>query len=564
MKFITSQLTYFLSRRSTRMDIRRLIRFLMILGSLVIVYTFLFHLIMEMEGQDHSWLAGLYWTFTVMSTLGFGDITFQSDVGRIFSVVVLLSGMLSLLILLPFTFIEFFYAPWLEAQSKARAPRKLPEDTHDHVIITHYNPITQTLIKKLNQYNYNYALLVENINDALELYDEGYKVVLGSVDDPETYKNMQVHKAAMVVASGSDTVNSNICNTVKELNEDVQIVSTANFSDSVDVLKLAGSDKVLQMGLMLGRSLSMRTIGQDTRLHVIGRFDNLIVAEANAYNTPLVGKTLQESNLREKLGINVVGVWERGTFKTPQPDTVINPESVLVIAGSLDQLRTYDEHLAIYHISEKPIIIIGGGRVGRGTAEAYEERGMDYRIIEKNPERIRDPEKYILGNAEDREVLEKAGIKDAPCVLITTHEDDVNIYLTIYCRKLRPDIQIISRSTLERNVSTLHRAGADFVMSYATMGANAIFNIMERNDIIMIAEGLTVFNTKVPAELDGKTLMESDIRKKTGCSVLAISKDDEQVINPAPDVALKANCELVLIGTIEGERKFMEMFNARD
>ena len=44
----------------------------------------------EREGQAHSWLTGLYWTLTVMSTLGFGDITFHSDLGRAFSIVVLM------------------------------------------------------------------------------------------------------------------------------------------------------------------------------------------------------------------------------------------------------------------------------------------------------------------------------------------------------------------------------------------------------------------------------------------------------------------------------------------
>lgn len=36
----------------------------------------LFHVIMVHEGQDHSWLTGFYRTLTVVSTLGFADITF--------------------------------------------------------------------------------------------------------------------------------------------------------------------------------------------------------------------------------------------------------------------------------------------------------------------------------------------------------------------------------------------------------------------------------------------------------------------------------------------------------
>ena len=527
---------------------------------MIFIYTAIFHFIMEYEGQRYSWITGFYWTLTVMSTLGFGDITFTSDLGRSFSVLVLLSGMISLLILLPFTFIQFFYAPWLEAQSNARAPRELPEDTHDHIIITHYNPISSALMEKIKQYNYEYVLLVNDLENALEYHDQGYKVVFGELDDPETYLKLRIKQAAMVVTLGTDMVNSNISNTVREIAEEVTIVATANSADSIDILKMAGCNNVIQMGDKMGRSLSQRTIGQDSRVHVIGRFDKLVIAEAMAYETPLVGKTLKESGLRERMGINLVGIWERGEFLKPHPDLLIKNESVLIMAGSSDQLRTYDDHMTIYRASDEPVIIVGAGRVGRGVAESFDERGMDYRIIDQNPDRMKDDKRYILGPAEDFSILEKAGIRKAPCILITTHDDDMNIYLTIYARKLRPNMQVISRSTLQRNVSTLHRAGADFVLSYATMGANAIFNILERNDVIVIAEGLNVFTVETPSALVGKSLMESLIRQKTGCNVLSIKKDGQQNISPEPDVQIPEKSELVLIGSTEDEKKFMDAF----
>lgn len=560
MKFFTSQLTQIISSRDTQYNLKRLGRFIAALALLILLYSILFHFIMEYEGQYHSWITGFYWTLTVMSTLGFGDITFTSDLGRTFSVLVLISGMISLLILLPFTFIQFFYAPWLEAQSKARAPRELPEDTRDHVIITHYNPITRALMNKLEQYNYSYVLLERELPKALEYHDEGYNVVFGDLDDPETYAKLRVTQAAMVVATGSDMVNSNICNTVRELDEDVTIVATANSQDSLDLLKMAGANHVIRLGDMMGRALSRRTIGQNSRVHVIGRFDQLVIAEAMAYQTPLVGKTLKESKLREQIGINLFGIWERGKFMKPHPDLTIKNESVLIMAGSPDQLRTYDEFMAIYRANDNPVIIVGAGRVGRGIAEAFDERGLDYRIIDKNPERINKDDRYILGSAEDFSVLEKAGIREAPCILITPHDDDMNIYLTIYARKLRPNIQIISRSTLQRNVSTLHRAGADFVLSYATMGANAIFNILERNDIIVVAEGLNIFTAQTPPGLAGKTLIESNIRQQTGCNILSIRKDGQQVINPDPEFEISDQCELVMVGTTEDEKQFMEVF----
>jgi len=560
MKFFTSQISYFISNRSTKKNIRRLFRFFLILFVLILVYGVLFHEIMEMEGQKHSWVTGFYWTLVTMSTLGFGDITFTSDIGRIFSTVVLLSGIIFLLVMLPFTFIEFFYAPWMEAQSRSRAPRELPKSKRDHIVITNFDPVTKTLIKKFVQYGRDYVLLVQDLQKALDLYDEGYQVMLGDADDPQTYKNMRIENAAMVVTTANDMFNTNVAHTVRELNEDINILSTANSFDSVDILKLAGCNHVLHLGDTLGKALSRRTLGHDARVHVVGRLDRVLIAEATVMDTPLVGKTLKETKLREYTGINVVGLWERGSFISPSPDVVISRNSVLILAGSIDQLRNYDELFGIYSYSDEAVVIIGAGRVGRATARHLHKRGIKYKIIDKNPDRIRDPEHYIFGDAADIEVLKQAGIDSAPCVIITTHLDDVNIYLTIYCRSLRPDIHIISRSTLERNVNSLHRAGADFVMSYATMGASAIFNIYEENDVVMIAEGLNVFSMKSPKSIEGKSLIDCDIRNKTGCNLIAYQEDGKEVINPDPGQPIPKNSDIVLIGNSEGEQKFIDHF----
>jgi Trk K+ transport system NAD-binding subunit len=68
--------------------------------------------------------------------------------------------------------------------------------------------------------------------------------------------------------------------------------------------------------------------------------------------------------------------------------------------------------------------------------------------VEANRERIvPGDDRYILGNAADLTTLTKAGIQKAPAVVITPNDDDTTIYLTIFCRRLRPDIQILSRAT---------------------------------------------------------------------------------------------------------------------
>jgi voltage-gated potassium channel len=562
VKFLTSQVTFFLKSATSRRNIRLLLRFLLVLVAMIAVFSVLFHFVMVLEGREHSWITGVYWTLTVMSTLGFGDITFTSDIGRAFSIIVLISGMVFLLILLPFTFIEFFYAPWMQAQAAARAPRQLPASTSGHVILTNLDAVSSALMQKLTHYGFPYALLVPDLEEALRLHDQGIRVVLGEIDRPETYRLVRADQAALVAATGNDMANTNVAFTVREMSQSVPIITTASWQESVDILELAGSSMVIQLGEMMGQALARRIIGVDARAHIIGEFGDLLIAEATAAGTPLAGRTLDESNLRKHTRLSVLGIWKRGKFEIASGGALIDANSVLVLAGSAEQFRSYDELFCIYHVSSGSVIIIGGGRVGRALARALKEHEVDYRIVESNPARILNA-MYVEGSAADYETLKRAGIDHAPAVVITTHDDDMNIYLTIYCRRLRPDIQIISRATRERNVSTLHRAGADFVLSYASMGATAIFNYLRRAGVVVIAEGLHLAKTEVPEALAGRTLAEAAIPKATGCNVVALRSDTVLTINPDSNAVLKRGAEVILIGTPQSEQRFMELYGAR-
>ncbi len=102
---------YYLRQYFRQRQVLLLVRFFGVCVLFVAAYSVLFHVFMAREGHTYSWVTGLYWTLTVMSTLGFGDITFTSDVGRVFTLVVLLSGVVFLLVLLPLVFVSRGLAP---------------------------------------------------------------------------------------------------------------------------------------------------------------------------------------------------------------------------------------------------------------------------------------------------------------------------------------------------------------------------------------------------------------------------------------------------------------------
>ena len=173
-------------------------KYILVLVAVVLLYGWIFHIIMAREGQEHTWFTGVYWALTVMSTLGFGDITFATDLGRVFSSVVLLTGVVMLLIILPFLFISLVYAPWLEQRGSARihALRSVPTDVTGHVLICANDPLALGLIRRLQLDGIPAYLIEPDLTLAVQLQDAGVPVVIGELDAVDTYRAAGVDRGA--------------------------------------------------------------------------------------------------------------------------------------------------------------------------------------------------------------------------------------------------------------------------------------------------------------------------------------------------------------------------------
>jgi len=560
MKSLVSILTAFQQNRRSRSNLMVLLRMLGLLAGLISLYAVLFHVLMEREGQQHSWLTGFYWTLTVMTTLGFGDITFHSDLGRAFSIAVMMTGVMFLLVLLPFTFIEFFYAPWIKAQESARAPRKLPADTRDHVILIRHDPMAGILLPMLADHGRRGWVLTADWTDALALHDRGVPVVTGDPNDHETWRNLRVDTAAMVVAMGSDVANTNVTFTVRQVSERPQVVASTSSEAARDALELAGVNHILRPDEMMGNALARRVIGSDATAHVIGELEGLIVAEAGVADTGLAGMTLAESGLRTRTGVTVAGLWDHGHLKTPGPESRINDETIFLLAGSQAQIDRYNEVFRSRRDEGTKVVIVGSGLIGRATARALDARGIEWRMIERFARQVADREQTLVGEAADFDVLVKAGLHEAGAAVLTSHDDEMNLFLTIFYRQLRRNLRIICRCSQQANVAKLHRAGADLVLSQASMTANTIYNFLSGSDTLLLAEGLYLFPAEVPPLLAGLPLAATRVRERTGCSILAVETPAGRILNPEHDVILPAGGSLVLIGSLGAETRFHQRF----
>ncbi len=81
--------------------------------------------------------------------------------------------------------------------------------------------------------------------------------------------------------------------------------------------------------------------------------------------------------------------------------------------------------------------------MGLAVAETLEQQGMKYKIVEKRPTLVAGRgDKFIHGDAADLDVLKRAGVEKAGTVIITTHNDAINIYLTFIAVSFGPRFKL--------------------------------------------------------------------------------------------------------------------------
>jgi Trk K+ transport system NAD-binding subunit len=327
---------------------------------------------------------------------------------------------------------------------------------------------------------------------------------------------------------------------------------------------LSGATHVLPLKQELGEHLASRINVGPERAHVIGIFKDWLVAEFTVHKTPLAGLTVRETRLRERTGVNIVGVWDRGRLLAADPESSLTDASVAIGIGDKEQVARLNELLGVNERKSNPVLIIGGGGVGLAAALALKGKGVQVTMVECKPElreRIADiPNRLVIGDAADRDTLMQAGLRETPLVILTTNDDAINIYLSIYCRRLNPSVRIVSRITHERNFEAIHRAGADFVLSYAQLGAESIVSLLQGRELLMMGEGVEFFQTELPPALIGKTLQQSQIGARTGLIVLALQVGERTITNPTPTTVLLKNSQLTMLGTTSQRQAFFNAF----
>ena len=233
--------------------------------------------------------------------------------------------------------------------------------------------------------------------------------------------------------------------------------------------------------------------------------------------------------------------------------------------GLADQLRRR-RTMRVVDKLENHVIVCGFGRVGQNAALTLPEGKRPFVIIDGDKEAVESALKLgynaIHGDATQDGVLQEAGIDRAWGMLICTGNDVSNLFIVLSARTLNPDLYIVGRSTEAGNEAKLRRAGANKVVSPYQIGGRHMANcivrphITEFMDIVTFDSGLELWLEEIEiapdSDLIGQTVVESDLRRRTGVTLMIIHRAEGQsALMPSDSTRLEAADRLIVLGTRE-------------
>ena len=208
-------------------------------------------------------------------------------------------------------------------------------------------------------------------------------------------------------------------------------------------------------------------------------------------------------------------------------------------------------------------IICGYGRIGRTLCQYLQQKNLKVLIVEKDEERIPEMEAdhvpYIIGEANEEENLEKAGIARAKGLLSVLGSDPDNVFVVLISKQLNPRLFVVARANQEMAKKTLESAGADKVISPYDLGARRIAHAILRPTVIhflemAFADEETDINfEELPVAGDCKlintSLMDSKIRQNLDVLIIAIKKSNGRMeFNPKPDSLIQEGDTIITVG----------------
>lgn len=291
----------------------------------------------------------LYMTIITVSTVGFQEVRPLSITGRIFTIILILSGIMIIAAGANFIFSSIIHGTFRDVFRRQGMEKRLAK-IKNHFIICGLGAIGEDVIQEFIRVGEPFVL-IEKQKEILEKMEKDYPdmlYVLGNATDDEVLRCAGINNAKGIIAVLSrDADNLYICLSARSLNPKLRIISRAIESGSIDKLRRAGADYVFSPekigGVRLAAAALRPTVTSFLDTILKGEHLNLLLDEVTVReNSAVAGKTLRETDITKNIGIIILAIKsatiDRLTFN-PSSDTVIRQDDTLISFGAPEQMK---------------------------------------------------------------------------------------------------------------------------------------------------------------------------------------------------------------------------------
>lgn len=509
------------------------------------------------EERPVSFVQALQVVIEAVTTAGFGGHAPWSS--TLMNTLILLMNLTGVLFV--FLAVPLFAVPVLRDAFEQRPPETFSGE--GHIVLTPHTSRTEALIDELTAQGRRYVLLEPRREHAKSLYGDGYPVVHGDPEAVDDLQRVSLQAASALVVDGRDEVDTSVILSAREISDEILTVTVVEDETLEPYHRMAGGDRVLSPRQLLGKGLAreipfLLRMSNDASIEI---GDDLEVAELDIESeSPLCNHTVGQLQLRERFGVDVIGAWFDGAFKTPVgPDTFIDSGTRLLVSAAPDRIEDLhrEESSTLQSRRRQRVVVVGYGRSGQAAVEVLADTEAQLTIIDTQDR----PNVDIVGDARDPEVYEEADVGTADAIIIDIDDDTTALLATLIARNANPDAYLLARANEHENEQKIYRAGADYVQSLATIsGRMMAATVLDEERVLSFRTKIDVLRLQT-GRLAGRTLAEADVRAETGCTVVAAVRDDEVITSLDPnEFVFRDDDQLVIVGTDEGVHRFEEQF----
>ena len=312
------------------------------LGGIVLLGTLWYHFVEKWSLSESA-----YMTIITLSTVGFSEVNPLGDRGRIFTIVLILMGLITIGYIVN-RFTEALIQGYFQQGFKMRQEQQAIDALDKHYIVCGFGRTGRHVVSEFAAEGIPFVIIDDDLEEVEEIKQLGYTVVPGDATLDEILQRAQISKAiCLVTALPSDAENLYTVLSAKTLNPKIRAIARASTEEAVQKLQRAGADAVISPYITGGKRLAAAAL----RPQVMDFVDGIITGSNRSYYLeeflidaqicPYVDQTLREARLRSQSGALVLAIRriDGNLIAGPMGDTLILEGDALICMGTAEQLR---------------------------------------------------------------------------------------------------------------------------------------------------------------------------------------------------------------------------------